>query len=252
MDLNLLSRILQELILDNDRISLPGLGTFTVDSIPAYFSEDGNTIYPPNKRVSFKKEDTQDDMLLIRRYRKEVGTTLEIARKDVKAILSEIDANLSQGLAVEFPGFGKIRSTQEGNCFFVAEKNIGLFAEDLGFEPISLKVLNENPEQVLDISEDISSIINEGESLGVVPVVEGDPETDMSDIPMVEPVILAEEEDPVIMERRKRIIIILSIVNVLLVLAVLFLIFKEPIMGLFEGMMYSEEEMQILKQNGLM
>ena len=30
------------------------------------------------------------------------------------------------------------------------------------------------------------------------------------------------------------------------------LIFKEPIMGLFEGMMYSEEEMQILKQNGLM
>ena len=74
----------------------------------------------------------------------------------------------------------------------------------------------------------------------------------MSDIPMVEPVILADEEDPVIMERRKRIIIILSVINVLLVLAVLFLIFKEPIMGLFEGMMYSEEEMQILKQNGLM
>jgi hypothetical protein len=63
--------------------------------------------------------------------------------------------------------------------------------------------------------------------------------------------VTIDEEDPVIMERRKRIIIILSIINVLLVLTVLFLIFKEPILGLFEGMMYSEEEMELLRQNGL-
>ncbi len=252
MDLNLLSRFLQELILDYDRISLPGLGSFIVESVPAYFSEDGNTIFPPNKRVSFKRSESWDDMLLVRRYQKEMEISEEEAKVQVEDFIKGFKADLNQKKSIEIPSFGKLRSTQEGNYFFVADRKIGIFAEDMGLEPISLKVLNENPEQTLDISEDISAIIAEGDSLGGESISDGDPIADMSDIPMVEPVILADEEDPVIMERRKRIIIILSVINVLLVLAVLFLIFKEPIMGLFEGMMYSEEEMQILKQNGLM
>ena len=248
MDLNLLSRFLQELILDYNRISLPGLGSFIIESLPAYFSEDGNTIFPPTKRVSFQQKESWDDMLLARRYRKEKGVTMDVARKDVKAFLAKFEEDLKQSKNIEIPGFGKMRSTKEGNYFFVADKRLGIFAEDMGLEPISLKILNENPDQVLDISEEMSSIVGNEISLEENPIKEEDMIIDTTDYP----VVTIDEEDPVIMERRKRIIIILSIINVLLVLTVLFLIFKEPILGLFEGMMYSEEEMELLRQNGLM
>jgi divalent metal cation (Fe/Co/Zn/Cd) transporter len=45
---------------------------------------------------------------------------------------------------------------------------------------------------------------------------------------------------------------VLSVIIAILVLIIVFLLFKESILGLFEGMMYSEEEMEILRQNGLL
>lgn len=246
MDLNLLSRFLQELILDYDRISLPSLGSFVVESVPAYFSEDGNTIFPPNKRISFKRSESWNDMLIVKCYQKEMNVSEDEAKVAVEAFMAEFAAELKQKKNIEIPSFGKLRSTKEGNYFFVADRKIGIFAEDMGLEPISLKILNENPDQILDISEEVSSIVG-GENVSSM----DDVTVDVEDIPMVEPLIL-EEEDPVIMERRKRIIIVLSVIIAILVLIIVFLLFKESILGLFEGMMYSEEEMEILRQNGLL
>jgi hypothetical protein len=246
MDLNLLSRFLQELILDYDRISLPSLGSFVVESVPAYFSEDGNTIFPPNKRISFKRSESWNDMLIVKCYQKEMNVSEDEAKVAVEAFMADFAAELKQKKNIEIPSFGKLRSTKEGNYFFVADRKIGIFAEDMGLEPISLKILNENPDQILDISEEVSSIVG-GENVSSM----DDVAVDVEDIPMVEPLIL-EEEDPVIMERRKRIIIVLSVIIAILVLIIVFLLFKESILGLFEGMMYSEEEMEILRQNGLL
>ncbi len=246
MDLNLLSRFLQELILDYDRISLPSLGSFVVESVPAYFSEDGNTIFPPNKRISFKRSESWNDMLIVKCCQKEMNVSEDEAKVAVEAFMAEFAAELKQKKNIEIPSFGKLRSTKEGNYFFVADRKIGIFAEDMGLGPISLKILNENPDQILDISEEVSSIVG-GENVSSM----DDVAVDVEDIPMVEPLIL-EEEDPVIMERRKRIIIVLSVIIAILVLIIVFLLFKESILGLFEGMMYSEEEMEILRQNGLM
>lgn len=189
-------------------------------------------------------------MLLVRRYRKMMNITLDVAKKEVTAFFKKMEEELKESKNVEIPGFGRMRSTKEGNYFFVADRKIGIFAEDMGLEPISLKLLNQNPDQVFDISEEMSSIVSEGESLKDKPIKETDVNIETADYPVV--LSLDEEEDPIIMERRKRIIIILSVINALLVLTVLFLIFKEPILGLFEGMMYSDEEMELLRQNGLL
>jgi hypothetical protein len=184
-------------------------------------------------------------MLIVKCYQKEMNVSEDEAKVAVEAFMAEFAAELKQKKNIEIPSFGKLRSTKEGNYFFVADRKIGIFAEDMGLEPISLKILNENPDQILDISEEVSSIVG-GENVSSMDVA-----VDVEDIPMVEPLIL-EEEDPVIMERRKRIIIVLSVIIAILVLIIVFLLFKESILGLFEGMMYSEEEMEILRQNGLL
>lgn len=41
MDVNLLSRLLKELIIDNDRIPLPGMGYFQTEPMPAFFQKTG-------------------------------------------------------------------------------------------------------------------------------------------------------------------------------------------------------------------
>ena len=41
MDIDLLSKMVKELILDNDRVVLPGLGCFVAEMVPSTFSDKG-------------------------------------------------------------------------------------------------------------------------------------------------------------------------------------------------------------------
>ena len=53
MDIDLLSRMISELIVDHDQVGLPGVGTFVAEMVPATFSDKGYTINPPYRRLSF-------------------------------------------------------------------------------------------------------------------------------------------------------------------------------------------------------
>ena len=44
MDIDLFSDIVKDLILDNDEVTLPGLGTFVSELMPSTFSDKGYTI----------------------------------------------------------------------------------------------------------------------------------------------------------------------------------------------------------------
>ena len=64
MDIDLLSRIVKELITDHDKVGLPGLGTFVAEVVPASFSDKGYTINPPYRRLSFHPDNTEADLLV--------------------------------------------------------------------------------------------------------------------------------------------------------------------------------------------
>ena len=55
MDVELLSGMIGELMLDYDSLNLPGLGTFVAEEIPASFSDKGYTVNPPYRRLSFSE-----------------------------------------------------------------------------------------------------------------------------------------------------------------------------------------------------
>ena len=54
MDIDLLSKMVKEIILDNDRVVLPGLGSFVAELVPSTFSDKGYTINPPYRRLYFR------------------------------------------------------------------------------------------------------------------------------------------------------------------------------------------------------
>ena len=60
MDIDLLSKMVKELILVNDRVTLPGVGAFVAEMVPASFTDRGYTINPPYRRLVFRQGVSQE------------------------------------------------------------------------------------------------------------------------------------------------------------------------------------------------
>lgn len=160
MDIDLLSKMVKELILDNDEVSLPGVGSFVAELVPSSFSDKGYTINPPYKRLSFRKKADASDNVLIDFYAKSNNVDKETASKIVIDFLSEMQKILELRKSIVFPGLGKLRATKENISFFVADEDLDIYPEGFGLEPISLKTHEETPAEVSATIAALQDILN--------------------------------------------------------------------------------------------
>lgn len=184
MDIDLLSKMVKELILDNDKVVLPGLGCFVAETVPAYFSDKGYTINPPYRKLYFRARPDEGDAL-VRFYVRSNDVSYEVAEKIIKDFVAELKSVLHVKKAVVFPGLGRLRATKENNIFFIADEDLDIYPEGFGLEPISLKTHQETSEEVSAAVVGLKSVLES------VPV----PEPAVESVPMPEPVI--EESVPV-------------------------------------------------------
>lgn len=166
MDIDLLSKMVKELILDNDEVSLPGVGSFVAELVPSSFSDKGYTINPPYKRLSFRKKADVSDNVLIDFYAKSNNVDRETASKIVIDFLSEMQKVLELRKSIVFPGLGKLRATKENIFFFVADEDLDIYPEGFGLEPISLKTHEETPAEVSATIAALQDILNPEETEG--------------------------------------------------------------------------------------
>lgn len=164
MDIDLLSKMVKELILDNDEVSLPGVGSFVAELVPSSFSDKGYTINPPYKRLSFRKKADASDNVLIDFYAKSNNVDKETASKIVIDFLSEMQKVLELRKSIVFPGLGKLRATKENIFFFVADEDLDIYPEGFGLEPISLKTHEETPADVSATIAALQDILNPEET----------------------------------------------------------------------------------------
>ena len=166
MDIDLLSKMVKELILDNDEVSLPGVGSFVAELVPSSFSDKGYTINPPYKRLSFRKKADASDNVLIDFYAKSNNVDKETASKIVIDFLSEMQKVLELRKSIVFPSLGKLRATKENIFFFVADEDLDIYPEGFGLEPISLKTHEETPAEVSATIAALQDILNPEETEG--------------------------------------------------------------------------------------
>lgn len=164
MDIDLLSKMVKELILDKDEVSLPGVGTFVAAMVPSVFSDKGYTINPPYKRLSFRQKSTGDDSLLIDFYAKCNNLDIETASRIIREFLHEMRHVLETRKSIVFPGLGKLRATRENYFFFVADEDLDIYPEGFGLEPISLKTHEETPAEVSATMAALRGILNPEET----------------------------------------------------------------------------------------
>lgn len=138
MDADLLSGMIGELILDRDTLSLPGLGTFVAEDMPASFSDRGYTINPPYRRLSFSERIT-DDGVLAALYARDNAIDPDEANAILSGYLVELAKDIREQGSVELAGLGRLRATRDGHFFFVPDENLDISPDTCGLGPVSLK-----------------------------------------------------------------------------------------------------------------
>ena len=199
MDIDLLSKMVKELILDNDRVVLPGLGSFVAEIVPSTFSDKGYTINPPYRKLHFRAKPDEGSEL-VQFYSETNNVEFAVAERIIKDFISELKPVVHTKKIVVFPGLGRLRATKENNLFFVADEDLDIYPDGFALEPVSLKTHQETREEVAAVVTDLKSILQEPEAEPVVEVPE--PETQVEEIPESEPII--EEPEAVVEENKEQ------------------------------------------------
>ena len=127
-----------ELILDHDELSLPGLGTFVAEEVPATFSDRGYTVNPPYRKLSFYQR-PESDHLLIDFYASSNGVSFNDASLIIVRFLDEMKSILKEKKVIVLPGLGRLRATRENNFFFVPDADLDIYPDGFALRPVSMK-----------------------------------------------------------------------------------------------------------------
>lgn len=158
MDIELLAKMVGELILDHDEVALPGLGTFVAEMVPASFSNKGFTINPPYRKLSFRQREA-GDRSLIEFYSRANKVDEKAAERMIAQFVSELRMDLTSKKMVVFPRLGKLRATKENHFFFVPDEDLSIYPEGFGLVPVSLKSHQETAEEVSEAIRTLKDIV---------------------------------------------------------------------------------------------
>ena len=260
MDIDLLSKMVKELILDNDKVVLPGLGAFVAEVVPSTFSDKGYTINPPYRKLYFRAK-PDEGTALVDFYAESNRVDREIADKVITDFVSELKEVLFIRKTVVFPGLGRLRATKENNVFFVADEDLDIYPEGFALEPVSLKTHVETKEEVQTVMEELKAIVAEPapvEYQAAEPVAEDHVEVDPQSEEKTSDAVAAPEVGPeqpkeLLHEREsgfwrtfaKTFLILLLTVAVLLAA---FVIFAHYMPDLVDKILYTPEELEILNR----
>ena len=262
MDIDLLSKMVKELILDNDKVVLPGLGSFVAEVVPSTFSDKGYTINPPYRKLYFRAK-PDEGSVLTEFYSASNGIDMEMADKIIRDFVSELKNVLFSRKMVVFPGLGRLRATKENAVFFIADEDLDIYPEGFALEPISLKTHVETREEVAVVMEELKQIVEEPapvveEIPDVVedaPIVEEEIETPVSD-PVVEPEPVAEpvsEPEPIVKKKPSfwkvlgKTLLILVITAVVALAAFFAVAHFMP--EVLDKVLYTPEELEIISKS---
>ena len=163
MEIELLSKMVKEIILEADSVTLPGLGSFVAEVVPSSFSDRGYTINPPYRRLYFSPKEGSDT-LLVDFYSRSNNIGRDDATRIVVSFLQQLKNELKESKAVVFPGLGRLRATRQNNFFFVSDEDLDIYPYGFGLSAVSLKTHKETDAEVSTAVADLAAIISDSSS----------------------------------------------------------------------------------------
>jgi hypothetical protein len=264
MDIDLLSKMVGELILDNDEVSLPGVGTFVAEVMPSTFSDKGYTINPPYRRLSFRQRESSDGRL-VALYARSNGVDERVAASILEPFLSELKETLKLRKTIVFPGLGRLRATRENNFFFIPDEDLNIYPEGFGLEPLSLKTHVETEDEMQAAVASLQQILAEpapaaesSPAAEPAPVVEGAPVEEVApveeeapaseEVPVVEAPAVEPDAKPAGRRARRWWIAAAAVLAATVLLLVIFVVLARVAPDFIDSILYTQEELDIIRQ----
>ena len=224
MDFTLICTNIQDLLINNEAVVIPGVGELKVVMESAAFSQDGKTILPPKKELVFVQYETAAEC---EEWMQELGKKIS-------------ESLVAQG-QFEVPGLGVFTDKGEGKIEFSRNEEFDFAPDSFSLEAIPLEAVIPAEEQQPQLQQE--------------PVQQLQPELEQQ--PVEKPEVMANvgkvERDECDVEhkkdcRRKWMMGIVLVLVFILVMALFVMLFKEDIIQALKNMLYTEEELEIMKK----
>lgn len=219
-----LSNITKILLLRHERVQIPSMGTLLLENIPSQIINDGTAITPPCCKIHFDSSEAEmdfSDSLLVKQYAASKDITSKKAEEEVRSLVMSLKKELLENSHLSFPEFGRLLFSDNSTFTFEPHPSLETQAESFGLESLPLKAMPEPKQENLQ------------------EVADNEPEA---------------EQEPEKANKRKlplSLIIVLSIIGLIVLLVLVVVVFKEELTPLLERILYSKEELQFLRENGL-
>ncbi|MBR1509147.1 MAG: hypothetical protein IJ623_00595 [Bacteroidales bacterium] len=262
MDIDLLAKMVKEVVLDHDSVTLPGVGSFVAELVPASFADRGYTILPPYRRLYFSPKQGSDNYL-VALYARSNGVSEADATRILTDFLQEMKEVLKVKKTLVFSGLGRLRATRENHFFFVADEDLDIYPEGFGLQPISLKTHQETKEEVEEAVASLAGLLKADEKEEPVaepvpepvaepePIAEPEPEPVAEPEPVVEPEPVPEPQPQPVRKKKngKKLLLWILVLVIIVLLAVLALVVIGRVAPQWlDQFLYSPEELEILRK----
>lgn len=221
MDFNLICIEIQELLINNESVTLPGIGKLVIENQSATFMQDGLTIAPPSKKLQFIP---QGNLV------QEGENTSNIAQ-----LSGRIIENLIAKGEFAVPGLGTFTKNGDAPIAFAADPNFDFSPDNFALEAIALEAIA--PEQ-----EKPAELEKPAEPAKTAPV-KPEPAPAEKKTAIQKSDVEHKKEC-----RRKWLMGVLLVVALLAVMVLFAILFKDEVMPLLQKILYTEEELEIIQK----
>ncbi len=103
---------IKEALQDKGEISLPGIGTFKKERIPAFFNDLKQSFMPPLQSVVLTDKQQASDQSLIQFIAEKENIDLEKSSLKIEQIISELEIELQEKEEITLEGLGKLKKVE--------------------------------------------------------------------------------------------------------------------------------------------
>ena len=157
-----LAKYIQDLLLENETVIIPGFGAFISSYKPAEIGD--NEIKPPSKEILFTQQIRNNDGVLVgaiaRKAKISQTNAMERIERERENMLNQLD----KGEEIVMGNLGKLFYNEKNEIQFVSFQEDNLLLDSFGFEPISMEDSIEKAvetESDQDLTEEVDESVEE-------------------------------------------------------------------------------------------
>jgi len=147
-----LENYISDLLYRYECVIVPGLGAFLSHRIPARINSDGNSFFPPQKRISFNTQVDANDGLLAKYISNCENITYEEAVKQIEVAVRSLKIELQDKKRVNLDKIGAFSLNQEDAILFEPQKEINYLTDAFGLSSVAVKPIA--VEENIQVSEE--------------------------------------------------------------------------------------------------